>query len=473
MRGRSIIKNSIYNVIYKVINVFFSLAASIVIARILLPSGVGKISSAQNIVTYFTFAASLGLPNYGTREIAKQNKTSGNVLFTELFIMNSISTILCIFIYYTMIYNINFFSGEQRLHAVAGIAIVLNLFNVDWYYQGREEFKYIAIRNCIVKIIMFATIVICVRKSSDYLKYVLIYCMGIAGNNILNVAHLKKYGVRFSFQNINLAKHLQPILILFASNIAVELFSLLDTTMLTLMCSDEVVGYYSNAMKIMRVSVPLITAVGGVLLPRISYYLNLKKEKEASQLIYAVFKAIFFLAIPCMLGMYSVADLLVIALFGQAFSPAIVTVKILAVLLLVVTYSNSIGIQVLIAMGEERKVLLSTSLGAIANIILNSILIKLYAQNGAAIASVISETTVTLTMLFFERKFFIGKIKWRFWLSVAMASVSMLFMLHLVRYLQIGDFALLIISIFIAVVTYITVGFYAVKDIYNSLRNSG
>lgn len=68
---KSLTKNSIYNVIYTIANILFPFATSIYVSRILLPAGVGKVASAQNIVSYFVTLARLGLPSYGVREFAK------------------------------------------------------------------------------------------------------------------------------------------------------------------------------------------------------------------------------------------------------------------------------------------------------------------------------------------------------------------------------------------------------------------
>ena len=95
---KSLAKNSIYNIIYTVANILFPFATSIYVSRILLPAGVGKVASAQNIASYFITIAALGLPSYGVREFAKirEKKDKRNKLFTELLLLNIISTTLLV-----------------------------------------------------------------------------------------------------------------------------------------------------------------------------------------------------------------------------------------------------------------------------------------------------------------------------------------------------------------------------------------
>lgn len=69
------------------------------------------------------------------------------------------------------------------------------------------------------------------------------------------------------------------------------------------------------------------------------------------------------------------------------------------------------GIQILYPQGQENKVIISTALGAIANFFLNVWLIPQLAQDGAAIATVIAEIAVTVSMVYIGRTYI--PIKWR------------------------------------------------------------
>ena len=97
MTEKSLSKNAFYNVVYKCLNVLFPLVSIMYVSRVLLPTGVGRVASAQNIIAYFVILASLGLPIYGVKKIAefRDNKKECSKVFSELFIINAISTLLC------------------------------------------------------------------------------------------------------------------------------------------------------------------------------------------------------------------------------------------------------------------------------------------------------------------------------------------------------------------------------------------
>lgn len=94
---KSLFKNSLYNIIYKLFMIIFPLISSAYVSRILLPMGVGKVAYAQNIASYFITAASLGVGNYGIREIGKKqkNKEEYSKTVVELLIITLFSTLIC------------------------------------------------------------------------------------------------------------------------------------------------------------------------------------------------------------------------------------------------------------------------------------------------------------------------------------------------------------------------------------------
>lgn len=152
-KSNSLFNNSIYNVLYKLLNVIFPLVSSAYVSHVLLAVGVGRIASAQNIAQYFVLVAALGLPNYGTREIAKVRDDNGmkNETFSELFLINLVSTILCSVAYYGLILGNKFFDSNRSLYLIVGLSIVFNAINIDWLYQGLEDYKYIAARSFAIK----------------------------------------------------------------------------------------------------------------------------------------------------------------------------------------------------------------------------------------------------------------------------------------------------------------------------------
>ncbi len=401
---KSLVKNSIFNMIYKGFTALFPLITTSYISRVLLPAGVGRVGYANTIVAYFTLIASLGLPTYGVKAIAQSNDTKENrtKTFWELFFINLSATLLCILAYYLFVNSFPHFSGRKMLFDIMGLMLILNIFNIDWFYQGMEEYSYIATRSIIVKIISFVAMLLFVKDEGDYLVYAFILCVATAGNNLLNAYNLRKYIGRPP-KGLHLLRHMRPVLILLASTIATEIYTMLDTVMLEYYHGEVCVGYYSNPVKIVRMTYTVVIALVAVFYPRISFHYKQKEYDRCNELLSRGLKIMLLLALPCTIGLGMTAEYVIPLLFGNAFLPSIGTLKILSVLVLIFSLAYFLGHIVLIATGQEKKILAATIAGAVINAAANFMLIPTMQQNGAAIASVLSEAAVTVILIWHAR----------------------------------------------------------------------
>lgn len=429
MEKKSLVKNSIFNMAYKGFTALFPLVTTTYISHVLLPEGVGKIAYANTVVAYFVLVASLGLPSYGVKAVAQNNNTKEqrSKTFFELFFINLIATVLCIVAYFLFINNFAHFADRKALFQVMGLLLILNIFNIDWFYQGVEEYAYIATRSFLVKILSFVLMLIFVRKQEDYLIYALILCMATAGNNLLNAMQLRKYitvSVLFSKQ-LHLGYHMRPVLILLASTIATEVYTMLDTVMLEYFHGEIYVGYYSNAVKVVRMTYTVVIALVAVFYPRISLYYKQKEQKACNALLSRGIQILLLLALPCAVGLVLTSGHVVPLLFGDAFMPTVATLRILSILVLVFSVAYFLGHIVLTATGMERKILLASIAGAVMNTVANLLLIPGFKQNGAAVASVLSEITVTVILLWYARKYYTLSVSRNYILSTGAALFVM------------------------------------------------
>ena len=424
---KKLANNAIFNIIYKLLNVLFPLITSAYVSRVLLADGVGKVEYARNFATIFVFIAALGIPAYGTKIIAslknEKNQSLIDKAFSELLIIIMCSSLICVIIYSIIIRLDSKFNQDLLLFTVTGIQILLVSINIDWLYQGKEIYKYITIRSFLVKLISLACIFLLVKQKSDYIIYALIISLGVAGNNIFNILYARKF-VHFTLKKINLKPHILPVIYLLLSTIAGELYSKIDILMLGHYSTGTTIGFYSNAVKTINAILTGVTAITAVYLPRLSLLVNENNEKF-KKLVNEGVELIGFISIPVMIGMIVVSDIFVNTMFGEAFSKTSLTVQILSPLIVIKGIGDLINYQVIISIDKEKYFIVTTSIAAIINIALNSFLIPKYLQNGAAIASVVSELIVNVGMLFVSSKIVSLKIDLRYWISLLVSSLLM------------------------------------------------
>ncbi|MCR5137841.1 MAG: polysaccharide biosynthesis C-terminal domain-containing protein [Oscillospiraceae bacterium] len=426
--AKNIAKNSFYNVTYKFLNVSFTVIAAAYVSRILMPEGVGKINSAQNIAQYFVLLASLGIPMYGIKAIAvaSGNQDETNRVYSELLTINAVSTLICSFVYYGIILIHPFFAERRALYSICGLMIPFRLLHNEWYYQGREEYRYIMMRSLIIKAVMLVFVFLTVRSEADYLIYAFLLVAATEANNMFNFIHAGKT-VRIQLKGLNLKRHLRPILALLAVALSVEIYTLADITMLTFMKGDSAVGLYTHAEKGIGVIKMLISAVCMVFLPRLSRHYSSGEKEEFDGLVQKGFRTLFYFAIPATVGIILISEDLIRFLFGTAFLPAADTMRILALSILTVVFSNFIGNQVLIALGKEKQVMVSTAAGACLNVIVNAVLIPRWSINGAAVASVLTQLVVVGVQYYYVRKDVRIRFSARYILSLALGTILMVF----------------------------------------------
>lgn len=441
MGKKSLVKNSIFNMAYRGFTALFPLVTTTYISRVLLAEGVGKVTYANTIVSYFVFFASLGLPSYGVKAIAQNDETKEqrSKTFFELFSINLIATLLCIIAYYLFVNHFPYFADRKTLFNIMGILLILNIFNIDWFYQGMEEYSYIATRSFVVKLVSLVLMILLVKEREDYLIYALILCIATAGNNLLNAVQLRKYLTLSVFRDgqkrLSLGQHMRPVLILLASTIATEVYMMLDTVMLEYFHGEAYVAYYSNAVKVVRMVYTIVIALVAVFYPRISMYYKQNMQAECNNLLSKGTQILLLLALPCSFGLILTADYVVPLLFGREFLPTIQTLRILSVLVLVFSIAYFLGHIVLTATGMERKILHATVAGAVVNAVVNTMLIPAFGQDGAAIASVLSELVVTAVLLWHAGKHYKLTISRNYIGSVAGALLVMAVEVLVLRHL--------------------------------------
>lgn len=465
MQQKSLAKNAFFNIIYKLTNVIFPIITTAYASRVLLPEGVGKVAYAQNLVSYFVLLAALGIPSYGVREIARcrESGTERNQVFSELFFMNLVSSLLCIVGYLIFVFYNPALQEERLLHLSVVLLLIFNLFNVDWLYQGLESYGYIAIRSTLVKLGSVLMILLFVHTQTDYIRYAVINCLAVGGNNLFNIYHSRKY-VSLTWKNLHFYHHFRPILFLLVCVVSTELYSKVDITMLGSGYGDAVVGYYSNAQRMINTVVTSSIALTAVFLPRLSSYFK-EDRKKYNELVQQGLEILQFLIFPAAVGTFLVTPQIVLVLFGERFLPAVPTMRILCLLIVIKCFGDLLCYQVIISSGNERYFTLSYIGAALLNILLNSMLIPRWLQNGAAAASVASELFLNGTLLFVSLKIIHFSPRRRQFLSCALGTVCMAITVRFCGVLPLSPFFSLVLSVMVGGTVYVVATYFLKNSI--------
>lgn len=424
--GKSVKKNYIYNMLYQLLIIVLPIITTPYLARILGPNGNGIYSYTISIVTYFILLGSLGIAMYGEREIAyvQNNKEKRSKVFFELFIFRFITMSLSAIIFYLCFAR----SGQYATYyKILLLEMLANCLDISWFFQGMEEFKKTVIRNFVVKIISVVSIFLFVKSTNDVGIYLLIYTLSTLFGSITLWFGIGKY-IEIP-KKIKIFSHLKSIFILFIPQVAVQIYVVLDKTMIGAILNDmNEVGYYEQSQKIVKILLTIITAVGTVMMPRIANCYANGDMTRIREYMKKTFKFIFFCSIPLTLGVISVSNNFVPLFFGKGYDKVPTLMSILSLIIILISMSNVTGTQFLLATKRQKQFTISVVVGAIVNFCLNLVLIRMFKSYGAAIATVIAELSVTVVQLYFIRdQFRISDIlngTLKFWISGFIMFIS-------------------------------------------------
>lgn len=397
-------KNFIYNIVYQVLVLILPLITMPYISRVLGADGVGIYSYTHSIAYYFMIISMLGLNNYGNRTIAKvrddKNKLSKE--FCSIYLFQLITSTLMIILY--LLYVTVFDNEYKEIAYIQTMFVISAMFDINWFFFGIEKFKLTITRNTVIKISSLLLIFLIVKTSKDVWKYTAIVAGSTLFCNLILFTFLRKYIKITKVTKKDVLKHLKPNLIMFLPVIAVSIYKIMDKIMLGILSNVTEVGYYENAEKVAQIPLTIITALGTVMLPRVSNMLSNNQEDRVKELLRKTMPFIMFLALPMTFGVIAISRDFSIIFFGSSFEKSGYLMQLLSVTLIFLSWGNVIRTQYLIPKEKDREYLISAFLGALINFIMNIIFIPKYASLGACIGTITAEFVVMFYQSFVVRK---------------------------------------------------------------------
>lgn len=457
----SIKKNYIFNLLNTVTSLLFPLVTFPYASRIMLADGIGQVNFFQSIINYIVLLSSIGIPLYAIRESAsvRNDKKELSRVCLEIVILHTSLTALGYLAVGIICMTVAKVTVDIPLFLLLSTTIFFNAIGCNWLFQGVEDFKYITIRGIVVRLLAILLLFVFVRTRDDLMWYAGFTVLGTVGGNVFNLWRMRRYikPRLHRLGELRPLRHLVPSLRIFVLNLIISIYVNLDMVMLGFMKDSTAVGYYTAASKITTVLMGVVSSLGTVMLPRLSNLIHEGRMEEFNRLSRKAIDFVFTFSTPLFIGLIVLAPSLIHLFCGQSYEPAIRTLIIISPVMLIIGLSNVMGIQVLYPQRKENLVIYSTAVGAVINFSLNCLLIPKYAQDGAAIATVVAETGVTLTMSIIGAKYIPFRLFNRQNLIVILASIVMMIPCIIVRNYIVSDTFLLLLIPIIGCIIYVSI----------------
>jgi O-antigen/teichoic acid export membrane protein len=402
----AIIKNIIFKIILEVFRMIIPVISFPYIYRIFKPDIMGQIEFSQSIVGYFFTFAGFGVYTYGLREISRvrDNKRQREKLFTDLFIISTISSIVVTLLYFGYIYfkfNLNLMLKNMLL--INSINLISYIFYIEWINEAFENYKFISQKTMIIKIINLICIFLFIKVSEDFYKYLFLINIFIFFNNFASFIYIRRY-ISFSFKNIEIKKYLFPLfLMILISNLNV-LYTQLDKITIGFYGENiEEVAYYGVAQKVMSIMMAIIMSIVRVIMPRLSFYLGEGNKAEYENLLNKTFPYIYLLVFPISIGTVILSSEIALFFGGVEYLVAKFAIIVFGIRLIVVTVESILANQVIFLNQKEKVILYLYGGGGVINILLKFCLIKynILSSGTSILTTMISE----IILVFFEYKY--------------------------------------------------------------------
>lgn len=451
----SIAKNFLYNAFYQLSLIILPFVTVPYVTRVLGSEGVGIYAFTDSIVQYFILFGTIGIILYGNRAIAytRDNITDRSRTFWEINIYKFILTIIAIIVFLLFAY---FYDEKYRLYFYLQTFMLIGaFFDISWFFMGIEDFKKTVTRNMIVRFIGIALIFTLVKEKQDLWIYILILTLSQCLGNLVMWAYIPKLIIFTKVGLKSTLKHFQSAMMLFVPQIAIQIYILMDKTLLGIFTTESEVGYYEAAIRIVRLLLVLVVSIGTVMLPRISNHFAKGEIDKVKEFSTKSFMFTSYLAFPLTLGLVSISSFFVPWFLGEDFAKTAIILPLLSPIIIAISWGTVLGAQLMVPIKKEKLFTVIVSCGAVVSLILNFILIPRFQSVGASITAVSTELFVATCMLFAMKSYIdtreIFSETWKYLL----AALLMFFVINTVVIFEAIPALSFLTKIFIAHITYV------------------
>jgi PST family polysaccharide transporter len=257
----------------------------------------GTVILAQNLMIVLIGLVDFGFNLTGTR-LTSQNKDDKAYL-NDLFItIQSVKLYLILFSFLILIVLIHLIPQWFSLFSLMLLSFPLVIGQSilpNWFFQGKEQFKVLAILNFFSRLIYFFTVLVLVKNESHYQYINLINGVSISLSAIFaNYYIIRKNEFLLFYKELDdlISLPVQNIRILL-SNFSLEGYRASGVIIASFLLDSTLLGIYSIIEKVLSLINSAFVVIYNSIFPKISYLV--KVEKSARSIFIKYFYTVGFL----------------------------------------------------------------------------------------------------------------------------------------------------------------------------------
>lgn len=422
----SILRNTIFSLIGRGIDVVVTFALAILLARYLGPDGMGRYTYIIAFVAIFVPFVDLGLDHILIREIARHRdaakKYIGAALLLKLLI---ILVVIPLGMIMSLLVGDNSVSNWAVLLCFIGTLILREIPTVVGYavFLAYERMEYRALVTLLFQIAKLILTVTAVLLGGDLIAIfaAALFAEAFQGAAAIVLVIRKFVRPRLVF-DLALWKHYVreslPIGVAFALN---NLYFQVDVLVLKYFRTAEETGWFSVPFRIVSTLFSVLIPMIWVLLPHLTRAArdSIEKLNEEGQ---GYLKAIMVITAWITIYLGLEAHELVISLFGEEYRPSTAVMALISPVIIFHAFSYFFDLT-LTAIGRQKFIMIGAASIFLVKLIVDLIFVPKYGIMGATIGTLASDIACFSVMFYLTQKhvtsFHFGRIMIKpFWAAV-------------------------------------------------------
>lgn len=398
----SVFKNASWIIACKIIQSLISFAIGILTARYLGPSNYGVLSYAASVVAFAMPIMQLGLNHTLVREFVQKPDREGEILGTALAI-NIASSVVCMIgsVAFVMVAD----AGNKETIIVCALYSMTLLFQAtemtQYWFQSKLLSKYPSIATLVAYVVVALYKVWLLWSRASVIWFALSNVLDFFLISIILMMVYRRIGMQPLSVNWGLGKSLLSTSKYYIiPSLMVMIFQHTDRIMIKFMIGEQETGFYSAAITCIGIGSFVFSAIIDSARPVVL------EEKQRSEVRYENRVTQLYCIITCIslaqsILMTVLSKPLVLLLYGEAYAKT-ANILCVAVWYVVFSYYGSVRNIWILAEGKQKYLVGINITGALANVILNLVLIPIWGAVGAAVASLITQffTNVVIGFIF-------------------------------------------------------------------------
>ena len=435
-------RNTVVQIIGKIISTILGLAAIAIMARYLDQAGFGQYTTIITFLSFFGIMADFGL-TLVTAQMVSEPEAGRAAVLNNLFSLRLVSAVIFLGLAPLAVLFFPYDAIVKLGVAVASLSFffaALNQILVGWF-QKNLTMAVVSAAEVASRIILLAGVVLAASLNLGLLSIMVVTVLSSLISFLIHYWFSRR-SIKITWQ-IDLAVWRRIIDKAWPIGLTI-FFNLIylraDILILSLLKSQSDVGIYGATYKVIDVLTTLPFMFAGLVLPILTVAWTQGNAEKFNKMLQRSLDAMFILAIPLIAGAQITAQPLMVLVAGQNFAAAGKVLKIL-ILAIGFIFIGCLLAHAVIALDKQKKVIGAYIFTALTSLAGYLIFIPSHSYFGAAWVTVYSEAAIALFSFYMIRKY----SQFQFNFSILFKALAAALIMVLSIYWLIGQFNLLII----------------------------